>query len=246
MADILAMAAHPDDIELSASGTLLKAHDAGQSIALCDLTEGERGTRGSREERRRETERANRVLGITAAERWNLRIPDGNIALNDENILKAVQAIRYFRPRVLVFSWEHDRHPDHDACHQLVRRACFDAGLTMVRTEYDGEPQQPHRPERMYCFFHTYERIPDFIVDISDQIERKLAAVAAYSSQFTVPGFESDTARNEPRTFISEASYMESLLGRMRHWGFMIGARYGEAFTTVSGPLKVNDLLGTI
>jgi bacillithiol biosynthesis deacetylase BshB1 len=247
MPDILAISAHPDDIELNVAGTLLKAIAAGRTAAVCDLTQGERGSRGSMELRAAETRRANRVLGIADENRWNLKIPDGNIEVTMENRLKVVRAIRYFRPKVLLFSWERDRHTDHENGHRLVRDACFDAGLRHVVTEWNGQQQEPHRPEKMYCFFHTYERTPDFVIDISDYIEGKLAAVAAYSSQFTVPGHhderEDDT---EPRTFISGTDFIEAVLGRMRHWGFMIGTRYGEAFTTVSGPLKVNDLLDTI
>ncbi len=246
MADILAISAHPDDVELSAAGTLLRAKHRGESIAVCDLTGGERGTRGSRDLRAEETERANRVLGLAPHERWNLGIPDGNIEMNQENIERVVRVIRHFRPRVLLFSWCNDRHPDHEHGHHLIRRAAFDAGLRMVHTEHDGEPQQPYRPERMYCFFHTYERTPDIIVDISDYVEGKLAAIAAYSSQFTVPGHESESSRNEPATFISGSDFMEAMLARWRHWGFMIGARYGEGFATVSGPVKLNSLLDTL
>lgn len=246
MADILAISAHPDDIELSVSGTLLKARDQGHSIALCDLTEGERGSRGTRQTRAEETLRANRTLGITEADRWNLGIPDGNIEINPENILKVVRVLRHFRPRVLLFSWERDRHLDHEQGHRLIRHACFDAGLVNVESTWEGEQQKPHRPDRMYCFFHTYERTPDFIVDISGQIDRKLEAIAAYGTQFTVPGHAREHEVAGPQTFISGQEFMESALARMRHWGFMIGAEYGEAFVTVSGPVKVNDLLDTV
>lgn len=246
MADILAISAHPDDIELNVAGTLMKARDAGRSVAVCDLTEGERGTRGSRELRHEETLRANRVMGIANEDRWNLRIPDGNIETSPENVLKVVRAIRHFRPSVLLTSWDRDRHPDHPDGNALVRRACFDAGLTLVRTEHEGTEQAPHRPKKIYCFFHTYETTPDFVVDISDYIERKLAAIAAYSSQFTVPGFEPEETRNEPATFISGTDFMEAIIGRMRHWGFMVGVQYAEAFATVGGPLLVDDLLHTV
>lgn len=247
MPDILAIAAHPDDIELNAAGTLLKARAAGETFAICDMTQGERGTRGSGELRGEETQRANRVLGLADEDRWNLKIPDGNIECTMENRLKVVRAIRHFRPKVLIFSWDYDRHTDHEDSHRLVRAASFDAGLRRVETEWNGAPQEPHRPERMYCFFHTYERTPDFVIDVSDHIEGKLAAMAAYSSQMTVPGHnperENDT---EPPTFISGTDFIEAVLGRMRHWGFMIGARYGEAYATVSGPVKVGSLMETV
>jgi len=245
MIDILAISAHPDDIELNVSGTLLKEADAGRTFAICDLTEGERGSRGTRETRRQETARANGVLGIGDDRRINLGIPDGDIELSQENIVKVVRVIRHFRPKVLLFSWERDRHPDHEHGHRLVREAYFDAGLRNVGTEWEGTLQEPHRPERMYCFFHTYERQPDFVIDISAQIERKLRTIAAYDTQFTLPG-HSEREHNGPGTFISHPEFIESALGRMKHWGFMIGAQYGEAFVTVAGPLKVNDLLDTL
>lgn len=246
MVDILAVSAHPDDIEINAAGTIMKALDAGREVGLCDLTEGERGTRGSVEQRRAETAEANRVMGIREGMRWNLGIPDGNIALSQENILKVVRAIRHFRPSVVLFSWERDRHPDHEHGHRLMRQACFDAGLSMVHTEHDGQTQKPHRPTRMYTFFHTYDRTPDFVIDISDYFERKVQAIAAYDSQITFPGRETEAQRAQTPTFISSTDFIEGILARMRHWGFMVGTRYAEAFATVSGPLKINDLLDTV
>src|SRR4051812_13110630 len=106
MPDILAISAHPDDIELNVAGTLLKARASGRTVAICDLTRGERGTRGTMELRAEETQRANRALGIADENRWNLKIPDGNIEVNEENRLRVVRALRHFRPRVLLFSWE--------------------------------------------------------------------------------------------------------------------------------------------
>jgi N-acetylglucosamine malate deacetylase 1 len=246
MADILAIAAHPDDIELNIAGTLLKAGDAGRTFALCDLTAGERGSRGSAETRREETRRANAVLGIDDESRWNLGIPDGDIAISKENILAVVRAIRHFRPTVLLFPWEKDRHPDHEHTHRLVREAYFDAGLRHVETEWQGRRQEPHRPERLYMFMQRYETTPDFIVDVGDQYQRKLDAIGAYSSQFTIPGREREQRPGEPETFVSSTEFMEYYISRMRHWGFLIGAKYGEGFCTVSGPVKVNDLLDTV
>jgi bacillithiol biosynthesis deacetylase BshB1 len=246
MVDILAIAAHPDDIELNIAGTLLKARDAEYSIALVDLTEGERGSRGSRELRRDETRCANQVLGIDESMRWNLGLPDGDIDVSKENALKVVQVIRHFRPRIILFPWERDRHPDHEHTHRLVREAYFDAGLRHVETEHEGRPQLPYRPAQMYTFMQAYEKTPDFIIDISAQFERKLDAIAAYSSQFTVPGRTIEERAGEPETFISHSKFMDYYIARMKHWGFLIGAEYGEGFCTVSGPLRVNDLMATV
>ncbi len=245
MVDILAIAAHPDDVELNIAGTLLKASDAGQSFAICDLTQGERGTRGSMKLRQAESDRANKVLGIDPEQRWNLDIPDGDIRLTEENRLKVVRAIRHFRPKIILFPWERDRHPDHENTNKLVREAYFDAGLTHIKTSFERKQQEPHRPHQMYTFFQAYEEQPDFIVDISDQFERKLKAIAAYSTQFTVPGQSNDLSE-EKETFISGTDFMEFIIARMRHWGFMIGAKYGEAYNVVGTPLKVENLLDTI
>jgi len=246
MADILAIAAHPDDVELNVAGTLLKSRAAGRSIAICDLTAGERGSRGSADLRRAECDAANAVLGVDASTRWNLGIPDGDIAVSKENILAVVRAIRHFRPAVLLFPGERDRHPDHEHAHRLVREAYFDAGLRHVHTEHDGVAQAPHRPERIYTFIQRYEREPDFIIDISEHFERKLDAIGAYASQFTIPGRERQVREGEPETFISSPEFMEYYIARMRQWGFLVGGRYGEGFNTVSGPVKVEGLMETV
>lgn len=245
--DILAFGAHPDDIELSVAGTLLRALDAGRSVAMCDLTEGERGTRGTVETRREETRRASRAMGVPDEMRWNLGIPDGNIADTPENVLKVVRAIRHFRPSIVLYSWKRDRHPDHGDSHRLVHRALFDAGLRMVHTEHDGVEQAPHTVKRRYCYFHTWECTPDFLVDISAQVERKLDVLAAYGSQITVPGrSRSALWAHEPRTFISGEDFIEAALGRMRHWGLMGGVSYAEGLVSPAGPVLVNDLLDTL
>ncbi len=248
MVDILAVVAHPDDAELNIAGTLLRTADQGGSFAICDLTRGERGTRGSAALRAQETRNANTVLNVEEDRRWNLEIPDGSIQIIPENVNKLVCAIRHFRPSILIFPWTHDRHPDHEQTHRLTREAYFNAGLTAVQTVGpDGTPQTPHRPERIHTFFHTWEAKPDFIVDISDQFERKLEAIAAYGSQFTVPTKGSpQISSNEPNTFISGEEYMEAIIARMRHWGFMVGVKYGEAFRTVGSLLKVNDMRHTL
>jgi bacillithiol biosynthesis deacetylase BshB1 len=245
MVDILAFAAHPDDAELCISGTLLKARSLGRSIAICDLTQGERGTRGSMDLRYQETERANAVLGLTHETRWNLGMPDGGIETTKESVEAVVRAIRHFRPAVMIFPWEKDRHPDHERAHRLVRQAYFDSGLRHVETHFEG-PQEPHRPQRLFTYLQRYERTPDFIVDISDVIDQKLEAIAAYSSQFTVPGRQPEERLGEPATFVSRPEFMEYMIARMRHWGFLIGATYGEGFCTVEGPMKVRDLMDLV
>lgn len=244
MIDLLAIVAHPDDAELNVAGTLLKQADRGGAFAIVDLTRGERGTRGSAKLRAQEMSAANAVLGIDDTRRWNLEIPDGGITRTDEHVERVVRAIRYFRPETVIFPWKEDRHPDHQDAHLLVHRSLFESGLTARVTEHDGHTQAPYRPARSYCFFHTYETTPSLLVDITDQFERKLDAVAAYESQFTLPGRSNRFDSDQPETFISGADYLEALIARMRHWGFMGGVRYAEAFITLNGPVVVPVLAG--
>ncbi|KXK55688.1 MAG: bacillithiol biosynthesis deacetylase BshB1 [Chlorobi bacterium] len=245
-ADILAITAHPDDVELHIAGTVMKAIGQGHRVAICDLTAGERGSRGSRELRAKETAAANSILGIEEGFRWNLGIPDGNIALSQENILSVVRTIRHFRPQVILFPWEKDRHPDHEAAHRIVHHAYFDAGLVAVASQHEGIPQTPHRPARMFMFDHSWEGTPDIVVDVSPFIERKLDALAAYGSQFSIPGRTTEDPSYGPQTFISGNDFMEYYLARMRRLGFQIGVQYGEGFVSWGGPVKVDDLLATV
>ena len=245
LTDILAIAAHPDDIELYVSGSLMRTAEHGGSFAICDLTRGERGTRGSVETRNQETAAANKVLGIDASYRWNLAMPDGGIRISEESVLHLVQAIRYFRPRILLFPSASDRHPDHENAHRLAREAWFNAGLHAVETTYENQTQEPHRPDIQLTFCHVWEFEPDIIVDISNQFDRKLKAIAAYSSQFTFPGItatDNELDSQEPETLISGTDFTQYLIARMRRWGFMIGTEYGEGFQKLGSPIKLNDL----
>lgn len=245
MVDLLAIVAHPDDAELNIAGTLLKQADRGGSFAIVDMTRGERGTRGSAELRAEEAAKASSALGIDHTRRWNLEIPDGGISESDEHVERVVRAIRYFRPRTVLFPWKEDRHPDHQDAHRLVHRSMFEAGLTARVTAHHGEKQEPFRPSRSYCFLHTYETPPALVIDITEQMGRKLDAIAAYRSQFTLPGRAPRFDADQPKTFISGEDYIEALIARMRHWGFMAGVRYAEAFVTVNGPITV-DILATV
>jgi len=243
MPDLLAIVAHPDDAELNVAGTLLKHADAGGTFAIVDLTRGERGTRGSAEIRAQEAAAASRVLRLDPSLRWNLEIPDGAITSSDEHVARVVTAIRHFRPKTILLPYQQDRHPDHEDAHHLVRRAVFESGLVARVTEHNGQTQVPYRPQDCYAFFHTYETPPSVLVDITSQFERKLDAVAAYASQFTIPGRSPDYEGGEPHTFISTSDYIDALIARMRHWGFMAGVTYAEAFVTLNGPPLVDTLV---
>lgn len=240
--DILCVAAHPDDAELYCAGTLLATTDREGSFAICDVTAGERGTRGSRQTRAAETREANRRLGLSETRRVNLGVPDGSIRTSSENISRLVETIRHFSPDILLIPSPEDRHPDHGNTHRLAHEAWFNAGLTGVKTERYGEPQVPTRPRHLLTYDHLYENEPDIIVDISAQFERKIAALGAYGTQFTIPGSESEGTGDEPQTLISGTDFFEYIVARMRRNGFRIGTSYGEGFHLVGSPVPMADL----
>lgn len=215
--DVLAVGAHPDDVELGIGGLVHKLVRRGFRVGILDLTRGEMGSRGTPEERLIESQNAARILGVTRRE--NVGLPDAALANTHEFQLHTIPFIRSFRPRVLLATMERDRHPDHSAAHFLMRDvACF-AGLTRIDTE-----QEPYRPPVAY-YYHPYreERIPAMIVDVSDDFEVKLDALRAYASQFYNPSYGAST------TFISSEAFWESIRTRAAYWGSRIGVRYGEA-----------------
>jgi bacillithiol biosynthesis deacetylase BshB1 len=165
--DVLAFGAHRDDIELTCAGTMIKLVDQGYSTGIIDITAGEMGTRGSAEERAAEAETAAKILRVQC--RDNLGIPDANIELSRENKLKVVKAIRKYKPRIVLLPYWEDRHPDHAHAGQLVFEAAFIAGLSKLDT---GQPK--HRPEKLIYYMCHYEFKPSFIVDVTDQYERKM------------------------------------------------------------------------
>ena len=175
--DVLAIAAHRDDVELTCAGTLVRASDAGHRTGILDLTAGESGTRGSADLRAREAEQAARILGIT--ERRNAGLPDAHLANTDESRRVVVEQIRHFAPRVVILPFPVGRHPDHRIASELGRDACFLAGLS----RYDA-PGEPHRPSKvLYALSYREDPVkPTFVVDITAQFERKLAAIHCYAS----------------------------------------------------------------
>ncbi len=232
--DVLAIGAHPDDIDLSCGGTIIKLVRQGHSVGMVDLTEGELGTRGSRDLRLREAEAAKAVLG--AAIRENLRIPDGNIENTPENRIRLIRLIRTYRPDVLLIPHSMDRHPDHEHAHVLSRESCFYAGLEKIRTLEGGVAQEPWRPRAYYHFMQWFEFVPSFIVDVSEEYERRMEAVRAFRSQF----FDPDS--NERSTVLSTPEFMEMLRTRLEYYGDRIGKRYGEPFFSTA-PIHVPDLV---
>ena len=222
--DFLAFAAHPDDVELSMSGTVAKMINSGKTFGVVDLTKGELGTRGTIETRKEEADNASKILGLTIRE--NLGLPDGKLFINDENTTEIIKSIRKYKPKIIFAPHFVDRHPDHEAVGKIVKRAMFLAGLPKVKTMLNGEEQESYRPKKLFYFILTYEFDPTFIVDISDTFETKMKSVKAYTTQFHVEGNKSD----EPETFISSPEFIQFLEARAKSYGFKIGKKYGEPF----------------
>lgn len=214
--DLLAVGAHPDDVEVGAGGTVAKAVRQGKRVAILDLTEGELASRGSVEERREEARAAAKILGV--AHRANAGLPDGGITNSDAQRKTLIALLRTLRPCVLLCPMHTDRHPDHDAAHYLLRDANYLAGLARIDT---GQP--PHRAAHVY-YYRVYGETtpPSAVVDISDTFEMKLAALRAYKSQLFNPQYEGAA------TFVSSEAFWNSIAARAAYWGARIGAARGE------------------
>ncbi len=234
--DILAFAAHPDDVEISCGGTILKHVAMGKKVAIVDLTQGELGTRGTAETRKAEAEAASKILGIVARE--NLKMKDGFFDASEENKKKIVAAIRKYQPQIVLANSITDRHPDHGRASDLVSESCFLAGLPKIETFENGEQQKAWRPEVVYHYIQDRYIDPDFIVDVTDYIDDKVVAIKAYKTQFFDPNSK------EPETPISGESFFDFIKARARQFGRLIKTEYGEGFT-VEVPMKVEDITKT-
>ena len=220
MVDLLAIAAHRDDVELTCAGTLIRAIDQGHSAGILDLTAGETGTRGSAELRAEEAQAAARIMGIS--ERMNAGLPDAHLANTDAHRRVVVEALRHFRPRVVIVPFPVGRHPDHRIASELARDACFLSGLR----KYDagGEVHRPHKV--LYALAYREDPVkPTFVVDISDQFERKMQAIHCYASQF-------DGATNAGEIFPTGQDLYSLIATQNAHYGSLIRARYGEPYFT--------------
>lgn len=206
----------------SMGGTVALLSKNNIKVGLIDLTKGEMGTRGTAETRQREA--FNAAITLKAAMRENLEIPDGNIQLNKENLLKVIITIRKYRPSIVFAPYFNDRHPDHIDASQLIKRAVFYSGLAKIKT-FDREvPQQQFRPDKLFYFMQTYTFEPTFIVDISETFEQKMKAIACYETQFHNP------KSTELETFISRPEFINYIRSRAEFYGFQIHKRYGEPF----------------
>lgn len=229
--DLLAIAAHRDDVELTCGGTMARAADLGYRTGILDLTRGEAGTRGSADLRAREAEAAARVLGV--AERRNADLPDAHLANTDAMRQVVVAAIRALAPRVVILPFPIGRHPDHRIASELGRDACYLAGLS----RYDA-PGEPHRPRKiLYALAYREDPVkPTFVVDISDQFPRKLEAIRCYASQF-------DGAMNAGEIFPTGQDLYTLVEVQSAHYGSLIRCRYGEPFFTHE-TMRVDDVVG--
>jgi bacillithiol biosynthesis deacetylase BshB1 len=228
--DLLAIAAHRDDVELTCGGTLLRAADQGYVTGILDLTQGEMGTRGSAELRAAEAERAARVLGVR--ERRNAGLPDAGIHNTDETRRLVVEQIRHFAPRVVILPFPVGRHPDHRLASELARDACFLSGL--ARYPAAGAPHRPHKI--LYALAYREDPVkPTFVVDITDQMARKMEAIRCYASQF-------DGAKAAGEIFPTGQDLYGLVETQNAHYGSLIRTRFAEPFFT-DETVRVDDVV---
>ncbi len=227
--DILAFGAHPDDVELGCAGTIALEVSRGKKVGIIDLTQGELGTRGSKELRALEATNAQNILGVTVRE--NLHMKDGFFQNTPEVQLQIIQMIRKYQPEIVLCNAVTDRHIDHGKGSKLVSDACFLSGLIKIETFENGTLQEAWRPKVVYHYIQWENITPDFVVDISDFMKTKMDAVLAYSSQF----FQEDS--EEPITPIATKNFLESIEYRAKDLGRLTGVAYAEGFTVERVPL---------
>jgi N-acetylglucosamine malate deacetylase 1 len=236
--DILAIGVHPDDVELSCSGTLLKHISMGYSVGLLDLTKGELGTRGTPEIRTQEALDAAQIMGASVREQLDLA--DGFFVQNEESLRKIIEVIRRYSPEIVFANALDDRHPDHGRAAKLTAEACFLSGLRRIETfERDGTTQVAWRPKAVYHYIQDRILKPDFVVDTSDFIDKKQVLIHAFKSQFY------DPLSKEPVTPISSPEFLQVILGKEANFGRFIGATYAEGFNT-SRVMGINDVFDFI
>jgi bacillithiol biosynthesis deacetylase BshB1 len=214
--DVLAIGAHPDDVDLGVGGLVRKLHERGHRVGILDLTRGEMGSRGTVEERDVEAQQAGNILGAVVRE--NAGLPDGGLADTEAQRAVLIPLLRRFRPRILIAPMSEDRHPDHHAAHELVRAANYYAGLAKV--EAKGEP---HRAETLYYYRVYGDAAPALVVDISEQFDTKLEALRAFASQLHNPAYEG------PETYVASEAFWDSIRTKAAYWGGQFSVPYGEA-----------------
>jgi bacillithiol biosynthesis deacetylase BshB1 len=232
--DILVLGAHPDDAEIGCGGTIAKHVSLGYKVGILDLTRGELGTRGTPEVRALEATAGAKILGVEIRE--NLGLKDGFFQNDVDHQLTVIRAIRKFQPDVVLANAISDRHIDHGKGADLAYDACFLAGLIKIETvDDDGVKQKAWRPKSVYHYVQSHYITPDFVVDISDFMDKKMEAVRAFKSQFY------DPLSKEPETYVSSPRFLKLLEARAIEYGHTIGTSYGEGFTARRYP-GVNSL----
>ena len=222
--DIIAFGAHPDDVELSCGGTIAKEVSSGKKVGIVDLTRGELGTRGSADLRNKEAKQAASILGVSIRE--NLGFRDGFFKNDEAHQVEIIKILRKYRPKMVLCNAQTDRHIDHGRAASLVHDACFLSGLRKIETLVDDKPQKLWRPSQVYHYLQWNNDHCDFVVDISEFINKKMKAILAYSSQFY------DEKSKEPETPISSQQFLDTIQFRAADLGRMIGVAYAEGFTT--------------
>ena len=222
--DVLAIGAHPDDVELGCGGTLAKMISERKKVAILDLTQGELGTRGTAQTRKQEAADAAAILGVS--DRKNLGLPDGFLENSKAYQMEIVKMIRYYQPDLVFANAIEDRHPDHAKASKLVSDACFLSGLRKIETTYEGNVQETFRPKHVFHYIQWKSITPEFVVDISEHMETKIQSCLAYKTQFFDPNSD------EPMTPIATKDFLESLTYRAQDLGRLSGVAHAEGFTS--------------
>ena len=234
--DILAFGSHPDDVELGCGGSILSAISQGLKVGIIDLTKGELGTRGTPEIRKKESEKASEILGVSF--RKNLDFKDGFFINDEEHQLKIIEVLREHKPSIIFCNAVKDRHIDHPKGSKLVSDSCFLSGLSKINTNYNNSKNQsPWTPKQIYHYIQWFDLKPDILIDISEFQEKKMKAIMAYESQFYNP------KSTEPNTPISSKRFIDSIKQRDQNFGRISGVDSAEGFT-VERPPVVKDIKG--
>lgn len=235
--DILAIGAHPDDVELGCAATIAKHVSFGHSVGIIDLTHGELGTRGSATIREKEAKTAAKLLGVKVRE--NLGFADGFFTNDKKHQLELVKLIRKYQPDIVLANALYDRHPDHGRAGQLIVEACFLSGLMKIPTKVSNKNQKPWSPKAVYHYIQFLPVEPDIVIDVTGFIEKKVETIRAFKSQFY------DPKSKEPETIISSPQFLKNVVERASDLGRIIGVEYGEGFTS-SRHIGANSLADLI
>lgn len=238
--DILAIAVHPDDVELGCSGTLMMEKQNGKKVGVLDLTRGELGTRGSVETRNEEAKIAAQIMQLDVRE--NAGMADGFFKNDEVHQRLLITYIRKYQPEIVLANALDDRHPDHGRAGHLIKDASFLSGLRKIESyDSNGNVQEHWRPKYIFHYIQDRYYEPDFVYDITPVFDRKVESIKAYSSQFHSRAYQSD----EPQTYISTPEFLNSIIGRQAMFGKMIGVPYAEGFRTEK-MIGINDFTAFI